>query len=147
MGVLKINGLPVVDAKKTLHVEVLPTDIRKATRKDEYRCAMAVAVERTTGREAKIHLSRAYVLNNSNPKRKFWERHIVEDRVTREVIAYDRGGDFAEGDYTLSRPYPSNRLGITHSPSLPTAKRGKGQKRARHVTTGVREIARKGMRK
>ena len=145
---LKIDGLPVVDAKKTLHVEVLPTDIKKATRKDAYGCVMAVAVERTTGRETKIGLSRAYVKNEKNPKRKFWERHIVEGRVTREVIAYDRNGDFAEGEYTLSKPYPSNKLGITHYPSLPTAKRGtKGPRRVRHVTVGVRENARLGMRK
>ena len=102
-----IDGLPVVDAKAPLKLEVTKTDCQLATRKNPGCCAVAKAC----GRELKIkgvrvHLSRLYLLAG-----KTWTRYVVHSSLRQEIIAFDRGGKFQPGIYTFAAPEPSRRLG------------------------------------
>ena len=103
----QIDGLPVIDAKKPLKIEVTRADCQLATRKNPGCCAVAKAC----GRELKIkgvrvHLSRLYLLAG-----KTWTRYLVHSSLRSEIIAFDRGGKFQPGTYTFQAPNPNKRLG------------------------------------
>ena len=116
----QIDGLPVVDAKKPLKLEITRADCKLATRKNPGCCAVAKAC----GRELKItgvrvHLSRLYLLAG-----KAWTRYIVHSSLRQEIIAFDRGGKFQPGIYTFAAPEPSRRIGakIKTGPKLTKGK-------------------------
>jgi hypothetical protein len=103
----QIDGLPVIDAKKPLKLEVTRADCQLATRKNPGCCAVAKAC----GRELKIkgvrvHLSRLYLLAG-----KTWTRYLVHSSLRQEIIAFDRGGKFEPGVYTFQAPNPNKQLG------------------------------------
>jgi len=97
--ILKLDGEPVkvVDAKKNLPLHITPRDVRAGTLKDAKTCAAAKALCRMPGVEAaRVNLSRTYVKENGK-----WTRYFTPPPLRNEIIAFDRGGEFAPGDYTL----------------------------------------------
>lgn len=130
-----IDGVPVEDARHALTIEVLPRDITKSTRKEPDSCAMAIACRRQLhAREVLVHLSRVYV---KQLKRNLWLRYAVPQSLRVEVIAFDRGGGFAPGVFTLSPCSTSKKLGKRQGSAA--FRRGNGKKRQpRRVIDGVR---------
>jgi len=115
-----IDGLPVVDAKAPLKLEVTKMDCQLATRKNPGCCAVAKACGRELKiRGVRVHLSRLYLL-----KGKAWTRYVVHSSLRQEIIAFDRGGKFQPGIYTFAAPEPSKRLGakIKTGPKLTKGK-------------------------
>lgn len=105
---LQIDGLPVVDAKHPITLEIIPSDIRKADRKNPADCAVARACRRALhAKEARIHTSRVYVRTNKGN----WVRYCVPPRMKQEIVVFDRGGEFAPSKFTLAAPQPTKQLG------------------------------------
>ena len=103
----QIDGLPVIDAKKPLKLEVTRADCQLATRKNPGCCAVAKACGRELKiRGVRVHLSRLYLLAG-----KTWTRYLVHSSLRSEIIAFDRGGKFQPGTYTFQAPNPNKRLG------------------------------------
>jgi hypothetical protein len=103
----QIDGLPVVDAKKPLKLEITRADCNLATRKNPGCCAVAKACGRELKiRGVRVHLSRLYLLSG-----KAWTRYLVHSSLRSEIIAFDRGGKFQPGVYTFQAPNPNKRLG------------------------------------
>ena len=138
---MKIAGLEVEDANEPLTITVTKSDVRIGAKKNADTCAMAQALCRQTGATAaKVHFSRAYIKMG-----KKWQRFGVPLALRSEVLAFDRGGAFAPGEYVLSPLQPTVRLDYT-----PTKKRGARHKEKRtpqrgnkprrpyHVVSGVR---------
>lgn len=103
---MKIAGVEVKDADKPMTITVNKADVRAGAKKNANTCAMANAVCRQTGAvAAKIHFSRAYVKKNGQ-----WLRFTVPPALRSEVLAFDRGGEFAPGEYRLGPIQPTLRL-------------------------------------
>ena len=129
----EIDGLPVVDAKKPVTLQVTKRDISHADVKDPANCAAARACTRQLGTEARIHLSRVY-LKQARPRR--WDRYVTPPQLRNELIAFDRGGTFAPGAFVLWVPQPTQQLGARPGrPSGNTAhpKRRRGYHRVTDV--------------
>ena len=128
------EGMPVIDAKSDLKIQITKADIGRADAKDPARCAAAIALKRGHFQDAEVHLGRVFVRSN----RGNWQRYVTPKSLRDELIAFDRGGTFEAGEYTLLAPLPSQRL--RHKPTGPKKKKGK-KRRPRHVIKNVRPVA------
>lgn len=108
---MTINGLPVVDAKRPLPLEITTADITHSNPMDPAGCAAAVAVMRQEGvRAALIHLTKAYIRRDLGGKPKYWERYEAPRRLRTEVVAFDRGGSFEPDEFELRPICPSQTI-------------------------------------
>ncbi len=109
---MKQTRLPfrdVKDATDHLVLEILPKDINGASIKNPGACVTARTCKRQLGREARIHISRVYIKGSDGD---IWYRYFVPTSLRGEIVSFDRGGKFIPGEYTLSPPNPSGRLGM-----------------------------------
>ena len=136
---LKINGLKVVDATKSIVLHVNQRDIAKAKKKNQAECAAAVACLRQLhATEVRVHLGRTYVRFNGE-----WKRYITSPALRDELIAFDRGGTFLAGDYTLVKMQPSRQNERKYRLNLKNNRVKKLRKRhspTRHIVANVRPI-------
>jgi hypothetical protein len=124
----------VIDAGRPRIIEVEDVDLKSANVKNHKSCAMAVACKRKLELDGVIiATSTAYLI-----KGKKATRYEVPESVTREIVAFDRGSEFAPGTYRLNAVCPRRRLGV-YRPSGASSK-GTGQRRAFHRTTGIRAM-------
>jgi hypothetical protein len=138
MALKQIDGLPIIDAKRPLVVHVTAEDITKADRKEPTDCVMARACRRDAHvKEARIHLGRVYLRSNKGN----WVRYMTPRYLRTEIIAFDRGGDFAAGEYTLSAPHISHRASGKGQGSKTNKTRPKRYQKPRHkhLVANVRE--------
>lgn len=137
---MKYNGIEVVDADSPITVSVTKADCRAGAKKNASMCAAAHSLCRQKGIEAaRFHLSRAYVKKAGK-----WLRYSVSPGMRNEIIAFDRGGEFAPGEYILTPVQPSVRLDApakrkTGPRNGKFPQRGRRVKRAYHKVSGVRE--------
>lgn len=133
----KINDIQVVDAKRSIMVEITKGDIARGDTKDPAACAASLACRRKFHiKEARIHRGRAYLLMG-----KRWVRYVVSQALKQEIIAFDRGGAMAPGTYLLRAIPPQERYGARkNKPIGKTAgKRGK-KKRLYHYVPNIRPV-------
>ena len=136
---MKIQGMNVVDANQELEVSITQNDIRLGKKKTAHGCAAALAICREHHADAAIvHFSRAYV-----KKGETWYRYSVPPMLRSEVVAFDRGGNFEPGDYTLKTVQPTVRLDApvrrkTYPANGKKPQNGNRPKKPYHVVTGVR---------
>jgi hypothetical protein len=130
---VKLEGLPVIDAKEPLEFTVTKRDARVGGIQAPDSCAMALACKREHhSKDVRIHLNFSYVLEKDH-----WVRYRTPACVTREIIAFDRGGTFDPGEYMLLVPYKSCRIGLVKGPRKRLNKRV-SSKRYMHITANVR---------
>ncbi len=139
MPLNQIEGLPIFDAKKAIKLTVTKGDIRNADPKRPNSCAVAVACQRSThAKEVRVHLGRIYVRTNDTN----WQRFMTPKPMRDEIIAFDRGGKFEPGEFTLAPPQPSKKASGKRQGGPTIAKRVTGEKakkrRAYHVVKNVR---------
>jgi hypothetical protein len=137
---MKIQGIDVIDANEEIEVTITPNDIKLGKKKSAHECAAARALCREHHAEAAtVHLSRAYIKKNGK-----WWRYSVPPMLRSEVIAFDRGGNFAPGDYTLKAVQPTQKLDAPAYRKLPRNRNGSRPqtgnrpKKPYHVVAGVR---------
>ena len=129
---MKLDGLPVIDAKEPIEFTVTRRDINRGGLQAPDSCAMALACKREHhSKDVRIHIHYSYVLEKDH-----WLRYRTPGCVVREIIAFDRGGSFDPGEYQLLVPYKSDRL------LLKTPRRQRPNKRLSkrymHITANVR---------
>ena len=136
MGLKAINGLPIIDARRPLTLHITDADISKADRKEPTDCVVARACRRDLhAKEVHVHLGRVYIRTNPGN----WVRYMTPPRMRAEIIAYDRGGTFAVGDYNMPAPQPAKKLGKARgSLTNKTKLRRSRKKRAYHAVIDVR---------
>lgn len=138
MPLNNIDGLPIMDAKKPVTLIINKNDVAKANPKEPADCAVARACRRELHvKEVRVHLGRVYLRQNEGN----WLRYMTPRYLRSEIIAFDRGGSFAPGEYTLSAPQPSHRATGKRHGSKPKPKNGKAAKKRRspHIVTDVRQ--------
>lgn len=131
------KGLPIVDAKRPIDIDVIPTDVRKGNKGSATTCAYAVAIKRQTHCvEARVFRTVTYVTYKTRIV-----RYKTPEAAARELIAFDRGGSF-QADVYRFRPFPKSlRLvsnGGSRKPTGPKKSKSR-KKRVHHVTTMVRK--------
>ncbi len=128
----------VVDAKRPAEIEVLPEDCKSKGTLNHTTCALAVACKRVFHVEGVIiSRSTAYLIKRDQAR-----RFHIPGSVSRELASFDRGGGFAPGRYSLSAVSPARRLGSTgrRRGGKSGKETGQGDKRFRHITTGIRTV-------
>lgn len=131
---MRFKGLPVIDARKDLEIEIEKVDISNSKKKDPNNCAAARAIKRELKcKEVAVFSSKTYVKDGDH-----YVRYTTPEAITREIISFDRGSEFEPGSYKLRRPSPTARLGVARSPSSNHSKTGK--KRTTHITTNIRKM-------
>lgn len=126
----------VVDSKRAVHVQVQPRDCIKGKSKDPGSCALAQAARRQYHADGVIIGMRfSYIVRGKHAI-----RFATPESVQREIVSFDRHGDFDPGDYHLSPVSASARLGTGGGRSHGEA--GKHKTRARHYTSRVRVVER-----
>ena len=99
---MKIDGLPVVDAKTPIMLSINAHDIKKGAGGDPDHCAAAVACMRQLEcKAAKVHMGRIYILTG-----KKWYRYSTPASIRSEIIAFDRRVSFKPGIYKLNPVCP-----------------------------------------
>lgn len=101
MALRQIDGLPIIDAKRSLTLRVTAGDIKGADLKDPADCVVARACRRDLrAKEVRVHLARVYVRTNAGS----WQRFVAPKAMRTEIIAFDRGGSFEPQDFVLKTP-------------------------------------------
>jgi hypothetical protein len=132
---MRINGIPVQDADEPLVLHIRTPDTKTGA-KDPEKCAAAKAACRIPGVIlAKVYRTRTYLLKGSG-KARFYTRYLTPDSLRSEIVAFDRGGTFAPGDYELPAPPKSMKIGAKGR-GAPTGPHRKLH-RPPHVVTGIR---------
>lgn len=132
---MKINGWPVVDATHGIKLTISERDVSNGKTKNPGSCAAALACQRLFHTaDSRVHIGRVYI---KNEKKKCWVRYFTPRSLRTEIIAFDRGGAFEPGEYTLAKSNPADRLGAFRKTGPKT---GKAKKRAHyHTTVGIRQ--------
>ncbi len=98
----------VRDATRGMYIEVTKQHSNSAAVKRHDDCALAVACKKTkrgvTG--AIISLKTSYIIKGNKAY-----RYTTPASVAREIVSFDRKAGFEPGEYRLSAPPPSIRLG------------------------------------
>lgn len=133
MSILKIEGLPVRDAKKSVMLAITDGDVKKGKVKSPAGCAAAVACKRQLGAtEAHVHKSRTYLRFNGH-----WVRYMTPQSLQAEIIAFDRGGKFEPGEHRLTKIQPSRAWNKKSGPRRTKGKKKQGY----HVVKNIRPMA------
>jgi len=138
---LKIDGMPVHDAKSRLVIEVSRQDISGGKTKDPSSCAAARACLRQVPKctSVRVFKSRTYLKVGAK-----WFRYHTPPSMRLEVVAFDRGANFLPGVYVLAPMQPSHRAsGKSQSKSIAKKKVKPGPAKKRspyHIIEGVREF-------
>ena len=136
-------SLKRVDATKPLDIHVTQSDCSKAKKKDAHNCAFAVACKRQDKRvrAAYFFKSVAWVQYSTHIV-----RYLLPPSMQKEIVSFDRAKIFAPGDYHLSPPCKTQRLGVKVRRAASAPKRAKSAGRRarkvvrRHSTAMVREL-------
>ncbi len=139
---MKIDGTKVVDAKRSLTFLITAKDIKAASkggRKNPNACAAAQALMRKYGKvgvsEVRVQLGRTYVKHG-----KVWKRYQTTGPLYREVITFDRYGDFEPGEYRIIPPTPSAQLGARSGTSTNQNSKSGKLRQKYHFMANVRRL-------
>ncbi len=130
------EGLPVMDATDPVVLHITKADVQGAKKNDPAHCAAAVAGKREYKKEVRVFLTRTYVKEKTH-----WTRYINPERVTREIVSFDRGSTFVPGAYKVDAAPKAARLGAPRGVSS-HPRTGHTNVRPRYVTAEVREFDR-----
>jgi hypothetical protein len=131
-----IDGLPVEDARHPIVLHISKEDCKHGDNKNPAGCVAALALRRQLrAKEVRVHVGRVYV--RTTPDK--WVRYQVPTSMRTEIVVFDRGGSFAPGEYKLSPPRPSKRLGKRYGGSKPYKKGAGKKRRTPHVLADVRQ--------
>jgi len=128
MPLKQLDGMPIIDAKRPLTLNIKVPDIEKADPKEPLDCVVARACRRQLHvKEARIHLNRVYLRSNNGN----WVRYEAPRSLRAEIIAFDRGGTFEPGDFELKPPRVRT-----------TGKRQGGKSRFKHARNNPNHVPR-----
>jgi hypothetical protein len=96
-----------VDAHAPVYVTVGEKDCKDARKLNPSECALARAARRELHADGVIiGMSTSYIIKGNKAV-----RFDTPQSVAREIVSFDRHGDFATGDYHLIPKSPSNQFG------------------------------------
>jgi len=119
----------VIDAKRSLIIDVIHKDALSSARKKHGECAMAEACKRKYKLDGVvIARSTAYLIKGNVAT-----RYRVPPSVSREITSFDRGGGFEIGTYKLTKI-----RAIKIRKKLPPKTVKPSPSKFKHITTNIR---------
>jgi len=114
-----LDGMPIVNATKSIRLVIGDDDIKGSRSKQPDRCVAAKACMRQMkATEARVHLGKTYVRVKDK-----WVRYTTSPALKQEIVAFDRGGSFEAGTYMLYKIVPSLLKGGKQSADTPRKKK------------------------
>lgn len=137
---MEINGKRVLNTTKPVTITITPRDVANGDNKNPSSCAAARAAKHSIEEciSARVHIGRVYIEQD-----KKWVRYNTPDSLKQEIIAFDRGGTFAPGEYTL-RPVSAMETaeGRAARKDKDRSLRAKSPQHPRKVTVKIAKIKR-----
>ena len=126
----------IMNSRRNIKIEVTKDDANSKAVKQHDACAFAVACKRTLHLDGTI-ISRtiAYLIKGDKAI-----RYKLPSSVEKEIVSFDRGSEFAIGEYRLEAIPKSNRLGTRRKRVQQIKNRLNHEKRFRHITTNIRTV-------
>jgi len=134
----RIDGQPVANSATSIRLTITERDIKDGAPLNPNACAIALAAQRHIEgvTAARAHLGCIYLMIRGK-----WRRFHTSGALSREIVAFDRGGKFYPGEYDLL-PVPAHTLiKRARKPSSTPRRRGPPRRRKPHYTEGVRSTA------
>lgn len=120
----------IVDADYPIDIAVDKEDCQDAKQLDPTNCALARAAKRAFNADAVvIGISTSYVIRGKRAV-----RFATPEHVSREIVSFDRNGDFEPGTYKLVPKAPTSRMGA----NTKTYKKRKDKQGTRQFSARVR---------
>jgi hypothetical protein len=96
---------PVIDALTPLDITVTKQDITASKPNDPQNCAYARSIRRDHPgiEDCFVNRSSAFIVYP-----KAIVRYVLTTSMQKEIVAFDRGGKFAPGEYHLCPPCPAH---------------------------------------
>lgn len=134
-------GLPMIDADAAIDVTITKADIQGAVANNQTCCAIARALKRKPGvKEAYVFRSVVWIEQDEH-----LVRYGLPPSLQKEIVSFDRSGDFRPGHYGLSASPNPKRNRAQRAGKKPQAayrkarkRRGYVAKRRPHRSEGVR---------
>lgn len=134
MSLKQIDGLPIINAKRPIKLTITSNDVKGGDAKEPQDCVVERACRRELrAKEVRVHLARIYMRTSEGS----WTRYFTPQQMRSEIIAFDRGGNFAAGEYHLGAISPSKATGKTQGAKAKHRKSGKKRQKP-HVVADVR---------
>ena len=110
------NVTQAFDADKPVEISVKPRDCKESEKLNPAECALARAAKSEMKADgAIIGMSTSYIIRGNTAV-----RFATPESVQREIVSFDRHGDFEPGEYYLNPKPTSSRLGVKqYKPSGP----------------------------
>jgi hypothetical protein len=125
-----------VDAHAPVYVTVGDKDCKDARKLNPSECALARATKRELHADGVIiGMSTSYII-----KGKQAVRYDTPQSVAREIVSFDRHGDFATGDYHLTPKAPSIQFGAERNRPSDSGGKNKNARRKVHMSARVRML-------
>jgi len=107
---LPIEGLRVKNLIRPINLVITEQDCKVGSSKAPSSCAAALALRRLPNcSEARVHVARVFLkMRNANGKQ-YWLRGKTPASLRTEIAAFDRGGTFEPGTYTINPLCKSER--------------------------------------
>lgn len=127
------------DADKAIEISVSMKDCKDSKKLNPAECALARATRRELKADgAIIGMSTSYIIKGNTAV-----RFQTPDAVQREIVSFDRHGDFEPGEYRLVPKSKGSRLGApAYKPTGPKKVKPKAYRhsaRVRILPTGIGE--------
>jgi hypothetical protein len=126
------------DAKAAIDVSVEDKDCKSGKKLDPSECALARAAKREFSADGVIiGMSTSYII-----KGKEAIRFQTPESVSREIVSFDRSGDFAIGNYHLPPKSPTARFGGEKNKRANHGTNKGAKRRVHHTSARVRVLDR-----
>lgn len=127
-------GIPQVDAKASLFLEVVASDIKTAVAKNPTCCAFANATKRGIPGVQRVYFYRSCAWIEYEDK---LMRYTLPTDVREQIEHFDKTKAMKPGVYCLSRPSKANTLDGHRDRNRKSSRK---KKRSRGVTNGARAV-------
>lgn len=123
-----------IDASEPVEVSVQARDCKDGKKSNPMDCALARAAKRELHVDGVIiGISSSYLIKDDTAV-----RFNTPESVRREIVSFDRNGDFATGDYYLTPKCESLKLGSPSWRKFYKTGKTKTVKRKVHISARVR---------
>ena len=132
----------VTDGKRSLRVEVTPTNSANALRKRHQSCAFAQACSEVVDIDGiVVARSICFLVKGTRAL-----RYIISTKLSHAIRTFDKGGDFPPGMYQLNRPTKGRKLGELGHSKRDGSKGKHGAHKPRKLDFDVRAALASGIR-
>jgi len=136
------RGLPVREARASIHVQPNSDDISGAVKEDPQNCAYARCLKRTLqAKDVFIFRSRAYIQTLDEKGNPIMERFLVKKHARDYIVRFDGGMRVEPGGFIFHAP--TKKMTLAYKMQGERLRRASGKKKSPRVREGKERKIRK----